>query len=43
VFTSPDRHTLIDEQGVLDGGDVLPGFQLRLGDLFDRAEKGAGS
>ncbi len=42
VFTSPDRHTVVDEQGVLDGADVLPGFQLRLGDLFDRAEKGAG-
>lgn len=43
VFTSPDRHIVVDEQGVLDGGDVLPGFQLRLGDIFDRAEKGAGS
>jgi Uma2 family endonuclease len=42
MFTSPDRHTVLDEQGVLDGADVLPGFQLRLGDLFDRAEKGAG-
>ena len=42
VFTSPDRHTVLDAQGVLDGADVLPGFQLRLGDLFDRAEKGAG-
>lgn len=42
VFTSPDRHTVVDEQGVLDGADVLPGFQLRLGDIFARAEKGAG-
>ena len=41
VFTSPEQYTVIDEQGVLDGADVLPGFQLRLGDLFARAEKGA--
>lgn len=42
VYTSPDRHTFVDEQGVLDGADVLPGFQLQLGDIFARAEKGAG-
>jgi Uma2 family endonuclease len=30
----------IDENGLLDGGDVLPGFALRLGDLFDRATRG---
>jgi Uma2 family endonuclease len=43
VFTAPDRPAVLDEQGVLDGAEVLPGFQLRLGDLFNRAEKGAGA
>lgn len=32
------RVAFIDADGVLDGGDVLPGFRLRLGDLFDRYE-----
>jgi Uma2 family endonuclease len=37
----PDAEPVtIDEQGTLDGGDVLPGFSLRLGDLFDRAARG---
>jgi Uma2 family endonuclease len=38
IFTSPEERTVIDEQGVLDGGDVLPGFRLVLGDLFARAD-----
>ena len=25
---------VIDSEGVLDGGDVLPGFKLALADLF---------
>jgi hypothetical protein len=29
----------IGEDGVLSGGDVLPGFTLRLRDLFDEAEE----
>jgi pantothenate kinase type III len=32
--------TVIDESGVLDGGAVLPGFQLSLADLFQRADRG---
>jgi Uma2 family endonuclease len=32
-----DRLTFIDTDGVLDGGDVLPGFSLRLASLFEAA------
>ena len=38
VFTSPDDVTEIDPTGVIDGGDVLPGFQLRVADLFAEVE-----
>ena len=35
----PDgRVAFIDSEGFLDGEDVLPGFRLRLGDIFDRYE-----
>jgi Uma2 family endonuclease len=37
VFTSPTQVTRITEEGTLDGGDVLPGFQVRLKDVFDDA------
>ena len=37
IFTAPGEFTEIDRDGVLAGGDVLPGFELKLGDLFDRA------
>jgi Uma2 family endonuclease len=30
VFTGPDRFEVVTEDGVLDGGDVLPGFNLSL-------------
>lgn len=33
--------TVVDETDTLDGEDVLPGFTLRLGDLFERAARGA--
>ncbi len=33
VHTPEGAHT-VDAQGALDGGDVLPGFSLRLGELF---------
>jgi len=42
VYTAPDRCTEIGPQQSLEGGDVLPGFTLRLADLFARAE-GRGS
>jgi Uma2 family endonuclease len=38
VFTAPDAVTLIGEDGLLDGGEVLPGFQLRLADLFAQVQ-----
>lgn len=37
VYASPEAFTLLDENGVLDGGELLPGFSLRLGDWLDRA------
>lgn len=41
VYTAPDRSTLVGEDQMLDGGDVLPGFQLSLHDLLVRAERGS--
>jgi pantothenate kinase type III len=29
----------VEIDGALDGGSVLPGFQLRLRDLFDEADR----
>ena len=34
VYTSPEQCSVIDENGVLTGGDVLPGFELSLRELF---------
>ena len=42
VYTSPEQVTEVDEDGLLDGGEVLPGFQISLTDLFERAERQAG-
>jgi Uma2 family endonuclease len=39
IFTSPRRFTLVDENGPLDAGDVLPGFELSLKDWFSRAQR----
>ena len=39
VYTSPADVTEIDDGGLLDGGEVLPGFQLSLGWLFERADR----
>jgi Uma2 family endonuclease len=41
IYTARDEVQQIDANGVLDGRDVLPGFQLRLGDLFERAQRGS--
>jgi Uma2 family endonuclease len=35
VFEAPGRLRTVTEEEELDGGEVLPGFRLRLGDLFD--------
>lgn len=42
VFTSPGRGRSIGRDGVLDGGDVLPGFRLPLRELFARTERRGG-
>jgi Uma2 family endonuclease len=34
VYTSPTTESLVASDGILDGGDVLPGFKLSLADLF---------
>jgi Uma2 family endonuclease len=39
IFISPRRFTLVDENGPLDAGDVLPGFQLSLKEWFGRAQR----
>ncbi len=38
VYDSIDRMRTLDETGTLDGGVVLPGFSLKLGDWLDAAE-----
>lgn len=35
VFTAPDAATELGEDDTLDGGDVLPGFELAVRELFD--------
>jgi Uma2 family endonuclease len=37
IYTALDQMHEIDANGQLDGQDVLPGFSLRLGELFERA------
>jgi Uma2 family endonuclease len=34
VYAALDRRTVLGENDVLDGGDVLPGFQIALKDFF---------
>jgi Uma2 family endonuclease len=38
VYTELEEPTAIDPDGTLSGGEVLPGFELRLAELFARAE-----
>ena len=40
IWTSLDDSIVIDEDGTLDGGTILPGFRLTMRDLFARAERG---
>ena len=35
VYTAPDRFTRLTASMQLDGGDVLPGFSVRVGELFE--------
>jgi Uma2 family endonuclease len=37
VYTSPEDPTTLGEDDTLEGGDVLPGFRLKLKKLFDKA------
>ena len=41
VFTSVDDRQVVDENGTLTGGDVLPGFELSVAELFARADEQA--
>jgi Uma2 family endonuclease len=40
VWTASNDSVVIEEDGTLDGGTVLPGFRLAMRDLFARAENG---
>jgi Uma2 family endonuclease len=42
IYTSIDQMHEIDTAGHLEGQDVLPGFSLRLGELFERADRRSG-
>lgn len=39
IYTARDKVVEIDQQGQLDGGEVITGFTVRLGELFDRIEQ----
>jgi Uma2 family endonuclease len=39
VYTAPDKSILLTEDQVLDGGDVLPGLQLPLREVFARVPR----
>jgi Uma2 family endonuclease len=39
VYTSPDAFLPLDPSGVLDGGKIVPGWQLSLEELFARADR----
>jgi Uma2 family endonuclease len=39
VYTAPDRFTVLGENDVLDGGDVLPGLAIPLRDLFAELDR----
>ena len=42
VYTAPDQGIVLSETDVLDGGTVLPGFQLPLSQLFARVSRDLG-
>jgi len=41
IYTSVESVVHLDPDGVIDGGDVLPGFSLRLSELFAAADEAA--
>jgi Uma2 family endonuclease len=40
VFTAPENPLILGERDTLDGGAVLPGFTLRVADLFKAVDLG---
>jgi Uma2 family endonuclease len=40
VSTGPDEHRTLGPDDILDGGTVLPGFMLKVSDLFERMNLG---
>jgi hypothetical protein len=42
VYTSPAEARVLGEEETLDGGTVLPGFQLTIRELFERAGRRRG-
>ncbi len=43
VYTAPEQWRELGIDDALDGGEVLPGFQLPIRDLFDRAGRRSGA
>jgi Uma2 family endonuclease len=43
IYYGPIEYTSIDETGSLTGGDVLPGFELKLQDLFAELDRPEGA
>jgi Uma2 family endonuclease len=41
VYTAPEQFTRLTSSMRLDGGDVLPGFSVKVGELFDMPEQPA--
>jgi Uma2 family endonuclease len=39
VYTSPNEIKVLNAEDVLDGGDVLPGFSVKLTDIFSALDK----
>lgn len=39
AYTSLKESLEVDEEGTLEGGNLLPGFQLKLSELFDHVER----
>lgn len=42
VYDAPERFQMLSETDTLDGGDLLPGFSLRLADLFGELDQAHG-
>jgi Uma2 family endonuclease len=43
VYTAPDQFIVLDESQTLDGGTILPGLEIPLRELFDRAGRRSGA